>query len=241
MLDEGTVAPSEPDLRGDAEAFYSEHGGAWDGTAWEFPRFAWTSTPSLWRFSQLLDRLKEVAPGPRVLDAGCGRTARDARYLKTLGMDPVAFDAFRDSVENARRFNPEMGRRILQADLLSPLPFPDAWFDAIVNIAVIQHLPPPKVRELVLPEFARVLSKGGTALVVFKTGEGLRTVHDGRLEVDRTFQLYEPGDILSWAASAGLDLVAPDGRRLGGVVAFDDGRGIDHAATYLRKKGQGEG
>jgi len=95
-----------------------------------------------------------VEPGEALLDVGCGRGAVAAalspRFRRVHGVDG---DAEQLEAAAAR------GISVLRVDLdLEPLPFPDASFDAVVCLEVVEHVRDPA--ELTR-EAARVLRAGG--------------------------------------------------------------------------------
>lgn len=94
-----------------------------------------------------------LPPGARVLDAGAGE-CRHAVHFK--GRQYVAVDlACGDALWDYRRLS-------AIADLAS-LPFPEAAFDAVLNVVTLEHVRDP---HSVLAEMARVLRPGGRLLLV---------------------------------------------------------------------------
>ena len=94
-----------------------------------------------------------IPPRARVLDAGCGQAAYRALFegRAYVGVDHALGDTTWDySAIDAR------------ADLAA-LPFPNASFEAALNIVVLEHTPDPAQ---VLCEIARILKPGGRVLLV---------------------------------------------------------------------------
>jgi SAM-dependent methyltransferase len=100
----------------------------------------------------------DLVRGGAVLDAGCGEGYGTA-MLGEAAASVVGLDLEPDVIDHARARYPRI--RFEVADLLE-LPFPDATFDAVVSLQVIEHLQRPL--EFV-SECARVLKPGG-ALVL---------------------------------------------------------------------------
>jgi SAM-dependent methyltransferase len=95
----------------------------------------------------------ELPPGARVLDAGAGEAQYSPFFIshRYIGVDLGIGDA-------AWSYD---GLDAIAA--LEHLPFPDATFDAALNIVTLEHVREPKQ---VLTEIARVLKPGGRLLLV---------------------------------------------------------------------------
>ena len=121
------------------------------------------------------------------------------------------------------------------ADLRRPLDYPDGSFDFILCNAVIQHIAPDIALGITLPEFARLLKPGGVLQLMFKTGNGVATVYDRDYAADRTFQLYNPEEVLDLLMGRGFSIVPAEGDELGGVMNFKDPKPMDHCVFFARK------
>ncbi len=106
----------------------------------------------------------DVRGSKRLLDAGCGN-GRYTRFLLRQA-DPDAlitgFDISQGMLVRARRRLQSPRVSHVSADL-TRLPYPDAFFDAIVCGWVLEHLPDPRPG---LSELARVLQIGGKLLLL---------------------------------------------------------------------------
>lgn len=105
--------------------------------------------------------LRQLHPGERALDVGCGAGAFSRRlaerFESVLGLD-LSPQMIRLARERSHTC-PNLEFRV--ADVLAEA-LPDAHFDAIVSIATLHHLPLPEI----LPRLARALKPGGVLAVL---------------------------------------------------------------------------
>ncbi|TLU68001.1 class I SAM-dependent methyltransferase [Enterobacter sp. MF024] len=119
---------------------------------------------------------RHLAPGARVLDAGCG-SGRDAKTFKEMGYQVEAFDASSAMVELAREHTGLPVHLMTFADV--------DWkeeFDGIWCCASLLHVPSLELPG-VMRRLADTLKPGGVWYVSFKYGDGEREV-DGRRFTD---------------------------------------------------------
>ncbi|MEB5750759.1 class I SAM-dependent methyltransferase [Leclercia adecarboxylata] len=119
---------------------------------------------------------KYLAPGARVLDAGCG-SGRDAKAFLEMGYRVEAFDASSAMVELAREYTGLPVQLMTFADV--------DWkeeFDGIWCCASLLHVPAVELPG-VMQRLADALKPGGVWYVSFKYGDGEREV-DGRRFTD---------------------------------------------------------
>jgi len=119
---------------------------------------------------------RHLAPGARVLDAGCG-SGRDAKVFKEMGYQVEAFDASPAMVELAREHTGLPVQLMTFADV--------DWkeeFDGIWCCASLLHVPALELPG-VMQKLADALKPGGVWYVSFKYGDGEREV-DGRRFTD---------------------------------------------------------
>lgn len=225
----------------DSLDFYREHARRYSQLSHEYTHSVYTaaSHPALGGDLDLLERVVQLAPGKRGLDAGCGAGARDVHLLHTWGYDVHGIDAVADNINLGRELHPEIAGRLRVADLREPLAFDAGSFDLVLCNAVIQHLPPDTTETTTVPELARVLAPGGVLQLMFKAGSGVATVSDrayGSEGVDRSFQLYEEHRLLGVLEDCGCSLVeAGDDEDLGGLMYFDDPKPMRHCVFWVRK------
>lgn len=91
----------------------------------------WFLRPHVWLFEQLRSRIAELGSTPKVLDVGCGR----GDFLRWLSSAEPSWHL--TGVDLAPN-EPRAGIEFIQGDVLA-LPL-DARFDAVVNLAVIEHV-----------------------------------------------------------------------------------------------------
>ena len=197
-----------------------------------------SSHESLRSDSDLLNRLKVLAPGPRGLDAGCGAGARDTYTLYREGFDMYGIDAVPENLEVAAERHPGVAKCLRVVDLRKPLPFPDGYFDFVMCNGVIQHIPPEAATSVTLTELVRVLRPKGIFQLMFKNGEGVDMIFDADYGEERAFQLYDEAEILTTLEGCGCTLVEPSSSGdLGGLMYFTDPKHSSHCVFYVRKNG----
>ncbi|HMA36804.1 MAG TPA: methyltransferase domain-containing protein [Chloroflexia bacterium] len=110
-------------------------------------------------FLQILDKylVRRLGPPPRrILDVGCG-TGTMIGYLARYGQaEGIDMDA--DAVE----FCHQRGVRQVQQVTSLPLPFPDASFDLVTALDVLEHIDDDRA---MLRELYRILRPGGLFLL----------------------------------------------------------------------------
>jgi SAM-dependent methyltransferase len=118
------------------------------------------------------DLLALVAPGGRVLDAGCGAGQPVSAALMNGGLSVIGLDISARQLQMGRSEAGLSGP--VQGDLAG-LPFADASFDGVVSYYAIFHLPRAE-HPTVFAELRRVLRPGGHALLCL----GARDVPEDR-------------------------------------------------------------
>ena len=89
-LDAHMTKPETPEQSPDwSVEFYRHHANRYSDVAHQLLQafYVRSSHPALKQDFDLLDRLVQLAPGRRGLDAGCGAGARDVHRLWTQGFD----------------------------------------------------------------------------------------------------------------------------------------------------------
>lgn len=116
----------------------------------------------IYLFDQLLK--ERIAPGDRILDAGCG-SGRNAHYLLREGFDVYGVDENPRAVAAFTALAAELGHPLgdghaLQASL-DRLPFADAFFDVVICSAVLHFARDDAHFEGMVGELFRVVRPGG--------------------------------------------------------------------------------
>jgi SAM-dependent methyltransferase len=223
----------------DTLEFYRDHAQDYSRVSHDFLGQQYTdpSHPEISNDRQLLARLKTLIPGKKGLDAGCGAGARDVFLLWQEGYDMTGVDAVPENIREAARRHPEIADRVSVADLREPLPFPDASFDFVVCNAVIQHISPDVIKNLTLPELARVLRPTGVLQIMFKNGQGVETVLDPDYDIQRTFQLYDEHEVAAILEDQGCRVLEPESEGMpGGFMYLTDMKPMRHCVFHSRKR-----
>ena len=129
----------------------------------------------------------ERVAGGRVLDAGCGE-GYGSEILAGSGGSVVGVDL---EVPVVRRASERYPSAEFRAGDIGSLPFPDASFDAVVSLQVIEHVRDPS---RFLQECSRVLRDGGT--IVLSTPNRLTFSKDGIRNPFHTFE-FAPDELAS--------------------------------------------
>lgn len=105
-----------------------------------------------------------IAPGMRVLDAGCGY-GRNLVHLLREGCEVFAVDLDRNGVEHVRRLSAALGTGLpvenFQVAPIEQIPFPDAFADVVICNSVLHFARDEEHFRAMLAELWRVLKPGG--------------------------------------------------------------------------------
>lgn len=120
-------------------------------------REGWTPHPAL---SSLQRRIFAQSINERmtVLDVGCGDGEHYGRWLATVAEKYHGLDVSQTAVDAAR----QNGILAERHDLTSAMPFPDATFDVVICMEVLEHLFDPAYT---LGEIVRLLKPDGVVLM----------------------------------------------------------------------------
>jgi tellurite methyltransferase len=105
-----------------------------------------------------------IAPGMRVLDAGCGY-GRNLVHLLREGCEIFALDADAAAVEHVRQLSASLETGLptenFQAGSIEQMPFPDGSMDVVISNSVLHFARDDRHFRAMLAELWRVLRPGG--------------------------------------------------------------------------------
>ncbi len=105
-----------------------------------------------------------IAPGMRVLDAGCGY-GRNLVHLLREGYEVFALDLDAGGVDHVRRLSASLNTGLpaenFQVGSIERMPFPDAFADVVICSAVLHFARDDEQFHTMLAELWRVLRPGG--------------------------------------------------------------------------------
>ena len=155
----------------------------------------------MWYFRALHDHVRQslaamnLAPGSRVLDAGCGtggliiRARQWPQQFSWVGIDFMAL-----ACQLAReRCGAEVDIR--EANITA-LPFADATLDAVISLDVVSMVYDP---EVAVAEFFRVLRPGGVAVINLPAYMWMWSYHDDAVHTKRRYTRREVADLVRTA------------------------------------------
>jgi SAM-dependent methyltransferase len=138
-----------------------------------------------------LDKLA-LAPGARVLDAGCG-SGRTLLELAEYASELYGIEFDRDAAALAR----SRGVAEVQVGRVEELPWDDGFFDLITCLDVIEHTPDDRVA---LRELRRVCKPEGRLLMTVPAYQALWSLHD---VVNHHYRRYGRRTLYSAAVDSG--------------------------------------
>jgi SAM-dependent methyltransferase len=182
---------------------------------------------------------KYLAPGARVVDAGCG-TGATVYGLQKAGFDAYGIDYDEKTVATINSLFPHL--KIQMADI-HEMPFDDGYFDGVWSLGVIEHF--YDGYESIIMETKRVLRPGGylfltvpsiSPLKNFKTKLGLYE-EIKKSELDDFFQFaFHPRDTIKGVSDMGFELVKSFGRS--GSLGFYEDAGSFAKLLFLKPDSQ---
>src|SRR3984893_485480 len=191
---------------------------------------------------QALPPLREVFAGRdqrrlSLLDVGCG-TGRFLDFVKQTWprLPALGLDLSEAYVKEAKRHLQRWSRTDLMVGNAESIPLPDESQDAVTSIFMFHELP-PKVRRIVLSEFARVLKPGGRLVLVDSLQHGDEPDYDGLLELfpqsfhEPYYLSYIKEDFAALCQDRGLTYIRNARAFVSKVIVFDKPAGPAATAT----------
>ena len=172
-----------------------------------------------------------------LLDVGCG-TGRFLDFVKQSWprLPALGLDLSEAYVKEAKRHLQRWSRTDLMVGNAESIPLPDESLDAVTSIFMFHELP-PKVRRIVLSEFARVLKAGGRLVLVDSLQYGDEPDYDGLLELfpqsfhEPYYLSYIKEDFAALCQDRGLTYIRNARAFVSKVIVFDKLAGPAATAT----------
>jgi len=105
-----------------------------------------------------------IAPGMRVLDAGCGY-GRNLVHLLREGCDVFAVDSDADGIQHVRNLSESLATGLpaanFQVGAIERMPFPDEFADVVICNSVLHFARDDQTFRAMLADLWRVLKPGG--------------------------------------------------------------------------------
>jgi SAM-dependent methyltransferase len=147
-----------------------------------------------WRYELITQLIGELGTSPdfRILDAGCG-TGQMLKHLEQLG-DPIGIDTSAQAIAFAQ----SRGAKSLVRGSIAAVPFPNATFDCVVALDVIEHVDDD---QNILKALHNVTKPGGHLIVTVPAYQLLWSEHD---DINHHKRRYTAGQIRRVIEEAGF-------------------------------------
>jgi len=126
----------------------------------------------IYLFDQLLRG--RIAPGMRILDAGCG-AGRNLVYLLRGGYEVFGVDADPRAVDAIRRLAPQLPPDNFRVEAIEAMSFPDTFADVVLSSAVLHFARDDAQFDAMLRASWRVLKPGGLFFCRLASTIGMET------------------------------------------------------------------
>jgi ubiquinone/menaquinone biosynthesis C-methylase UbiE len=158
-------------------------------------------------FREKVIDLARLQPGEFVLDVGCGTGTLAIAAKRRVGSTGRVYgiDASSEMIARATKKAKKAGVEVVfQNEVVEALPFPDAYFNAVLSTLMLHHLP-HKAREQCAREMRRILKPGGRVLAV--DFGGTEREKRGLLAHFHRHGHVNLADIIAVLSEAGLNIV----------------------------------
>lgn len=153
--------------------------------------------------------IKELPPGARVLDVGCGSGVK-SEYLIAHGLRVVGIDISDKLIEIAKREVPEGEFSTLSMTELDSM---SETFDGVFAQASLLHIPKKNAGDVVKQMVGRLVPGGFLYIAVKEMREGgpeerIEKEDDYGYEYERFFSYFNMNELERYCAEAGLTIVS---------------------------------
>ncbi|MDW5264918.1 MULTISPECIES: bifunctional 2-polyprenyl-6-hydroxyphenol methylase/3-demethylubiquinol 3-O-methyltransferase UbiG [Acidobacteriaceae] len=142
----------------------------------------------IYLFDQLLRG--NIAPGMKVLDAGCGG-GRNLVYLLREGYEVFAVDASAEAIEHLRsvasKLAPNLPAENFRVETVEAMSFPDQFVDVVISNAVLHFARDDAHFEAMVYSMWRRLRPGGMLFCRLASTIGTDPIHSFKLIAGRRF------------------------------------------------------
>ncbi len=170
----------------------------------------------IYLFDQILRG--RIAPGMRILDAGCGG-GRNLVYLLREGYDVYGCDANPAAIAEVQRLAAELGARsapnAFRLEAIENMSFTESFADVVIASAVLHFAPNDAAFKSMLRSCWRVLRPGGLFFCRLASSIGIegqiRQLEGRRYALPDGSERYlvDEARLLRWTAALGGELVDP--------------------------------
>ncbi|HRN96631.1 MAG TPA: class I SAM-dependent methyltransferase [Candidatus Levybacteria bacterium] len=150
---------------------------------------------------------KQLSPGSKVLDAGCG-SGRDTDLLSKKGLNTIGLDYSSGLIKVAHKTFPDI--EFVEGNMLS-MPFSDSEFNGVWSHASLLHLETVDEVKKALQEFNRVMKQSAVLHVLVKAQTGkdkTSVVTDSLSKHDRFFQYFTKPELENLLKESRFNLIS---------------------------------
>jgi SAM-dependent methyltransferase len=153
-------------------------------------------------YDYLLTFIKDLTPGAKILDVGCGSGIPITKYLIEKGFAVTGIDISEEQVKKAKIRLPS---GVFAQMNLEDIDFPENSFQAIICLHTIYHT--PKVTHLsTLKKFFKILKPDGTLMITLgcEDWEGIRELYE---EIKMFWSHFNKEDNIQMIIESGFSII----------------------------------